>query len=60
MIQFDLDRNIDAAAQDVQAAITAAGKTLPQIHDDAADLQEDQPGGRADPDPVRRIPTPCR
>ncbi|HEY4261975.1 MAG TPA: efflux RND transporter permease subunit, partial [Schlesneria sp.] len=29
-IQFDLNRNIDAAAQDVQAAINAAGKTLPQ------------------------------
>ena len=29
-IQFDLDRDIDAAAQDVQAAITAAGRTLPQ------------------------------
>jgi len=29
-IQFDLTRNIDSAAQDVQAAITAAGKTLPQ------------------------------
>jgi HAE1 family hydrophobic/amphiphilic exporter-1 len=29
-VQFDLNRNIDAAAQDVQAAITAAGKTLPQ------------------------------
>ena len=29
-IQFDLNRNIDAAAQDVQAAITVAGKTLPQ------------------------------
>jgi hydrophobe/amphiphile efflux-1 (HAE1) family protein len=29
-VQFDLDRNIDLAAQDVQAAITAAGKTLPQ------------------------------
>src|ERR1700748_879871 len=29
-IQFDLNRNIDGAAQDVQAAITAAGKTLPQ------------------------------
>jgi HAE1 family hydrophobic/amphiphilic exporter-1/multidrug efflux pump len=28
-IQFDLDRNIDAAAQDVQAAITAAGGQLP-------------------------------
>ncbi|HEY2134371.1 MAG TPA: efflux RND transporter permease subunit [Xanthobacteraceae bacterium] len=30
VIQFDLNRNIDGAAQDVQAAITAAGKTLPQ------------------------------
>jgi hydrophobe/amphiphile efflux-1 (HAE1) family protein len=29
-LQFDLNRNIDGAAQDVQAAITAAGKTLPQ------------------------------
>jgi HAE1 family hydrophobic/amphiphilic exporter-1 len=28
-LQFDLDRNIDAAAQDVQAAITAAGGQLP-------------------------------
>ncbi len=30
VIQFDLSRNIDSAAQDVQAAITVAGKTLPQ------------------------------
>src|ERR1700722_4946626 len=29
-IQFDLNRNIDSAGQDVQAAITVAGKTLPQ------------------------------
>ena len=29
-IQFDLERNIDLAAQDVQAAITAASRTLPQ------------------------------
>src|ERR1700680_1023078 len=29
-IQFALTRNIDLAAQDVQAAITAASKTLPQ------------------------------
>jgi hydrophobe/amphiphile efflux-1 (HAE1) family protein len=28
-IQFDLNRNIDLAAQDVQAALTAASKTLP-------------------------------
>jgi HAE1 family hydrophobic/amphiphilic exporter-1 len=30
VIQFDLGRNIDAAAQDVQAAISAASRTLPQ------------------------------
>ena len=29
-MQFDLDRNIDAAAQDVQAAINAAGGQLPK------------------------------
>jgi len=28
-LRFNLDRNIDAAAQDVQAAITAAGRQLP-------------------------------
>jgi len=28
-IQFTLDRNLDAAAQDVQAAISAAGRHLP-------------------------------
>jgi len=30
VIQFDLSRNIDSAAQDVQSAISIAGKTLPQ------------------------------
>jgi multidrug efflux pump len=29
-LQFDLNRDIDAAAQDVQAAINAAGSTLPK------------------------------
>jgi HAE1 family hydrophobic/amphiphilic exporter-1 len=29
VIQFDLSRNIDSAAQDVQSAISVAGKTLP-------------------------------
>jgi multidrug efflux pump subunit AcrB len=29
VIQFDLNRNIDSAAQDVRAAISAASKTLP-------------------------------
>src|SRR5258705_7716958 len=30
VIQFDLNRSIDAAGQDVQAAITSASKFLPQ------------------------------
>jgi hydrophobe/amphiphile efflux-1 (HAE1) family protein len=30
VIQFDLNRNIDSAGQDVQAAITVASKSLPQ------------------------------
>src|SRR4029077_9344402 len=30
VVQFDLNRNIDLAAQDVQAAITSASKFLPQ------------------------------
>jgi len=30
-LQFDLNRNIDAATQDVQAAINAAGSQLPRI-----------------------------
>jgi HAE1 family hydrophobic/amphiphilic exporter-1 len=30
VIQFDLNRNIDSAGQDVQAAITTAARTLPQ------------------------------
>jgi multidrug efflux pump len=29
-LQFDLDRDIDSAAQDIQAAINAAGSTLPR------------------------------
>ena len=29
-LQFDLDRDIDGAAQDVQAAINAAGSALPR------------------------------
>ena len=29
-LQFDLNRDIDAAAQDVQAAINASGSTLPR------------------------------
>ena len=48
-IQFDLDRNIDAAANDVQAAINAASGQLPKNLPTPADLPQGQPGGFADP-----------
>ena len=50
-LQFELNRNVDAAAQDVQAAITAAGRQLPQTLTLAADLSQGESGGLADPDP---------
>ena len=55
-LQFDLDRNIDAAAQDVQQAIQAATGLLP-AHAQPAALPQDKPGGpsRTDlRDPFRR------
>ena len=48
-LQFSLDRNIDAAEQDVQAAINAASNLLPRDAAGAADLHQDQPGRHADP-----------
>ena len=47
-VQFTLDRNIDAAAQDIQAAISKAGGNLP--HDDAAAavVSESESGRAAD------------
>ena len=56
-MQFDLDRNIDAAAQDVQAAINAAGGQLPKNLPNPPTYREGQSGRFADPDPggaVRR------
>ncbi len=47
-IQFELDRNIDAAAQDVQAAITAAGQAAAGHVEFAAKLPEVQPRRSAD------------
>ncbi len=49
-LQFDLSRNIDAAAQDVQTAINAASWPAAQGPPKPADLQKDQSGGppRAD------------
>ncbi len=45
------DRNIDAAAQDVQAAINAAGGQLPKNLPAPPTYPQGQPGRRADPDP---------
>ena len=50
-VQFDLDRNIDAAAGDIQAAINAAGGAVAEESAVAADLLEGQPVRRADHDP---------
>ena len=54
-IQFDLDRNIDAAAGDVQAAINAATGQLPKNLPVAADLSEGQSVRLADHDPVGAV-----
>lgn len=43
VLQFDLNRDIDAAAADVQAAISRAAAIAKQ-HDDNAKLSQDQPG----------------
>src|SRR6185312_16285317 len=45
-LQFDLDRNIDAAAQDVSAAINAAGGQLPKNLPNPPNYQKSNP---ADP-----------
>ncbi len=47
-LQFALDRDIDAAAQDVQTAISLARRQLPAGHADTAVLPQGQPGGHAD------------
>ena len=47
-LQFDLNRNIDAAARDVQAAINAARGQLPANLPQESVLAQGQPGGYAD------------
>ena len=54
-LQFTLERNIDAAAQDVQAAIAAAAPQLPPEHADAALVPEGEPGRPADPLPGAQL-----
>ena len=50
-LQFDLDRDIDGAAEDVQAAIQAASRQLPVNMPQPAHLAQGQSGRRADPVP---------
>ena len=54
-LQFVLDRPIDVAAQDVQAAINVAGGFLPQGSAEPAEIQQGQSGGHADPDAVDHV-----
>ena len=49
-LQFDLNRNIDAAARDVQAAINAARGQLPPNLPSNPTYREGQSGRRADPE----------
>ncbi len=49
-LQFDLNRDIDAAAQDVQAAINASGSTLPKQSSLSAGLFQGKSRRRADGD----------
>ena len=50
-LQFGLDRDIDGAARDVQAAINAARADLPTSLRSNPDLPQGQSRRRADPDP---------
>ena len=50
-VQFDLARNIDAAAQDVQAMIAKAARQLPPQMPAPPSLAEGQPGRSAGADP---------
>ena len=47
-LQFELDRNIDAAAGDVQSAINAAGGQLPKNLPSPPSYRKVQPGGLTD------------
>jgi hypothetical protein len=48
-LQFDLKIELSSAEQEVQAAINAGGNLLPDGPSLAADLQQGEPGRRADP-----------
>ena len=59
VVQFDLDRNIDAAANDIQAAINAASGQLPHEPAVAADLSQGQSRRLADPAAVGDLRRPA-
>ena len=59
-IQFDLNRNIDGAANDVQARDQRRERPIAEEPALAADLPQGQPGRLADPDAVGDTPTRCR
>ena len=55
-LQFNLDRDIDAAAQDVQAAISLAIRFAAEKHADAAIVSQGQSGRSAGPLPGAQLP----
>ena len=57
-MQFDLNRNIDAAARDVQAAINAAAQPVADQSAQQSDLSQSQSGRCADHDPGPDLATP--
>ena len=59
-VQFDLDRNIDAAAHDVQAAINAAGGQLPKNLPTPPTYRKVNPADSPILHPRRARPTRCR
>ncbi len=59
-LQFSLDRNIDAAAQDVQSAIAAAAQIAAVVDAHAADAAQGQSRRRADPEHRPVVVDACR
>ena len=55
VVQFDLDRNIDAAANDIQSAINAASGQLPRNLPSPPTYRKVNPADFANHDPVRRL-----
>ena len=58
VLQFDINRDIDGAARDVQAAINAARADLPAALRTNPDLPQVQSGRLADPDPGADLQDP--